>query len=310
MSTRPVTVTVPTTTNATAAKRTLFNIALSVAAVGSVLVSVILLFQGGLALGELRYFIDIGQHPLHITSLVILILGLFAILAFAILSFGLIKSNRTFALIASGILTFVSIGLIILSIWSFTTLAIGNLPKSINNTLVKELDQTQYNLASGNNLIVDNTLKMARLEKQHQCCGLSEPIEDYRSRQPSVSSSSSGSGGGNVRGRPQSGSQKHAAASILLPISCCNEKYRSNDNNLCLDIYGNNSNPLNRYNNDGCFGIITREKIQHIKRQGFITISAGCLALISTIALVTVVKLLAQGYQVVPARTTTTTTSS
>jgi len=216
----------------------------------------------------------------------------------------LIKSNRTFALIASGILTFVSIGLIILSILSFTTLALGGLPKSINNTLVKELDQTQYNLATGNNLIVDNTLKMARLEKQHQCCGLSEPIDDYRSRQPSPSSS----GSGNVRGRPQSGSQKNIPSMILLPISCCNEKYRSNDNNLCLDIYGNTSNPLHRYNTDGCFGIITREKIQHIKRQGFITISAGCLALISTIALVTVVKLLAQGYQVVPARTTTTTT--
>jgi hypothetical protein len=274
--------------------------------IGSVIVSTILFLQGGLALGHLRYFIDIGQHPLHITSTLILVFGLLSILTFIILSIGLIKVNRTFAIIAAGLLAVCSLGLIVFSIWSFATLAGGQLPKSINDTLVKELDQTQYNIANGNNIIVDNTVKMARLEKQHQCCGLGEPVEDYRSRQSSIfgsSSASSSASGGNTRGRTTQ-SQKNPS-SVLLPISCCNEKYRSNENNLCLDVYGNNTNPLNRYNTAGCYLVILEEKIQHIRQQGFITIVAACLAVISCIALAAVIRLLAEGYQVVPLRTAT-----
>jgi hypothetical protein len=299
MISRPVAITISSTETSKTAKRTLFRIALCVAMIGSVIVSTILFLQGGLALGHLQYFIDIGQHPLHITSVLLIILGLLSILTFIILTIGLIKVNRNFAIIAGGLLAICSFSLIIFSIWSFVTLAGGELPKSINNTLVKELDQTQFNIASGNNIIVDNTLKMARLEKQHQCCGISDPIEDYRNRQLSIYGQSSS---GNTKGRTTH-SQKNP--SILLPISCCNEKYRSNENNLCTDIHGNNINPLNRYNTDGCYVIITREKFQRIQQQGFTTIVAACLGVISCIALVAVIRLLGEGFQVVPLRTAT-----
>jgi hypothetical protein len=297
---RPVTIAASNGMSKTA-KRTLFRIALCVAMFGSVLVSTILFLQGGLALGYLRYFVDIGQHPLHITSTFLIIFGLLSISTFIILSIGLIKVNRNFAIIAAALLVICSLSLIVFSIWSFVTISTGQLPKSINNTLVKELDQTQYNLVAGNNLIVDNTIKMARLEKQHQCCGNSDPIEEYRSRQPSMYGSVSQSG--NTKGRP-TGSQKHPS-SILLPISCCNEKYRSNENNQCIDIYGNNTNPLNRYNTEGCFFVISREKFQRIQQQGFTTIVAASLAVISSIALAAVIRLLKDGFQVVPIRTAT-----
>jgi hypothetical protein len=301
MISRPVTITTPSAETAKTAKRTLFRVALSVAMIGSVIVSTILFLQGGLALGHLRYFIDIGQHPLHITSTLLLVFGFLSILTFIILAIGLIKANRTFAIIAAGLLAICSLGLIVFSIWSFATLASGQLPKSINNTLIKELDQTQYNIVAGNNIIVDNTLKMARLEKQHQCCGLSDPVEEYRSRQFSNFGQSS-SNIGSTKGRTTH-SQKNPY--VLLPISCCNEKYRSNENNLCLDIYGNNTNPLNRYNTDGCYVVIAREKFQRIQQQGFTTIVAACLAVISCIALAAVIRLLGEGYQVVPLSTAT-----
>ena len=299
MISRPVTITNPSAANSATAKRTLFSIALSVAMLGSALVGIILLLQGGLALGHLRYFIDIGQHPLHITSIIVLIFGLLAIGAFSSLALGLIQTNRTYALVAAGLLSICVLGLLALSIWSFATLASGQLPKSINETLVKELNQTNFNMATGNNIIVDNTVKMARLEKQHQCCGIGDSVDDYRSRQPnSLGSSSSG---GNTRGRT-SNSQRNPS-SVLLPISCCNEKYRSNENDLCLDIYGNNSNPINRYNTEGCFKIISQEKFQRIQQQGSATIVAACLAVISTISVAAVLKLLNAGFQVVPIRT-------
>ncbi|CAF1084437.1 unnamed protein product [Adineta steineri] len=310
MVTHLVTITTPTEPS-TIAKRTLFRVALCIAMVGSVIVSTILFLHGGLALGHLRYFIDIGQHPLHITSSFILVFGFLSLLTFIILTIGLIKVNRTYAIVAAGLLIICSLSLIIFSIWSFITISSGQLPKSINNTLVKEIDQTQYNVVVGNNIIVDNTLKMANLEKQHQCCGLVDPIEDYRSRQPSIfgssSSSSSSSNGGNTKGRTTN-SQKnpsHYASSVLLPISCCNEKYRSNENNLCLDVSGNTTNPLNRYNTGGCYTIIVGEKFQRIQQQGFITIVASCLAVISCIALAAVIRLLGEGYRVVPVRTAT-----
>jgi hypothetical protein len=301
---RPVTIITPSNATSTKMKRTLFRVSLFVAMFGSVIVSTILFLQGGLALGHLRYFVDIGQHPLHITSIFLLVFGLLSILTFIILMLGLIKVNRTFAIIAAALLALCSFGLIVFSIWSFVTLASGQIPKSINNTLIKELNQTQYSLAAGNNLIVDNTLKMARLEKQHQCCGLEDPVADYRNRQsaPYGSSSSSSSGGGGTRGRPP---QKGSSSSVLLPISCCNEKYRSNENNLCLDIYGNVSDPLSRYNNEGCLAIISQDKFQRIQQQGFTTIVAASLAVISCIALAAVIRLLGEGYQVVPLRTTT-----
>ncbi|UJR08421.1 hypothetical protein I4U23_012691 [Adineta vaga] len=313
MISHPVTVTSVPNTEATAvARRTLFHIALWVAMAGSILVSVTLFLHAGLALGHLRYFVDIGHHPLHITSAFLLAFGFLSILAFISLNIGLINMNRMFTLIAAGLLIFCSLSLILFTIWSFVTLSSGQLPRSINNTLVKELDQTQYNIVAGNHINVDNTLKMARLEKQHQCCGLSDPIEDYRSRHPSFyaspsSSSSSSSSGGNTKGKITN-SQKNPSQSgtiPLLPISCCNEKYRSNQNNLCLDVYGNASNPTSRYNMDGCYAVIAKEKLQRIQQQGFITIIAASLAVVSCVALAAVIKLLGEGFRVVPLRIAT-----
>jgi hypothetical protein len=310
MKSRPVTV---TTTNGTStpAKRTLFRIALAVALVGTVALSTILILQGGLALGRLRYFVDIGLHPLHITSALLLCFGLLASLTFIILTIGLIKVNKTFAVIAAILLGICSLGLIAFSIWSFLTISSGQLPASINSTITKELDQTQYSVSTGNNIIIENTNKMARLEKQHQCCGLTDPIEDYRSRQPAIfgslnPSSSSGSGGSSGRGRGSSTQRNTAAfgSPVQLPISCCNEKYRSADN-LCVDMFGNNTNTINRYNTNGCYLIVARHKFERIQKQGFTTVVAACLAVISCIALAAVVRLLGEGYQIIPLRTAT-----
>jgi hypothetical protein len=305
MITRPVTITAPPKEPSTAAKRTLFRVALTVAMGGSVAVSTILFLQGGLALGQLRYFIDIGLHPLHVTSALLLVFGLLPISTFIILTLGLIKVNRKFALIAAGLLAACSFGLITFSIWSFVTISSGQLPSSINNTLIKELDQTQYKV-SGGNIIIENTNTMAKLEKQHQCCGLINPIEDYQVRQPSFFGGAPSNSGGNNRGRTTT-TQRNLAiygSSIPLPISCCNEKYRSVDNS-CIDISGKNIDPSDRYNLEGCYAIITREKFQRIQQQGFTTIIAACLAVISCIALAAVLRLLAEGYQVVPLRLTT-----
>ncbi|CAF0952565.1 unnamed protein product [Rotaria sordida] len=300
-----ITITTPNETS-TKTKRILFRIVLCIAMFGSVIVSAILFLQGGLVLGHLRYFIDIGQHPLHITSIFLLIFGLLSILTFIILTIGLINIKRNFAIIALGLLIICSLGLIAFSIWSFITISNEQLSKSINNDLIKELDQTQYNITSGNNIIVNNTPKMARLEKQHQCCGLIDPIEDYQSRQSSIVRTTI-STSGNTKGRTSSFQKNPSTSSlsILLPISCCNEKYRSNDNNLCVDTYGNTANPLSRYNTEGCYFIINREKFQRIQQQGFITIVSACLAVISCISLAAVIRLLTEGYQVVPLRTTT-----
>ena len=142
---------------------------------------------------------------------------------------------------------------------------------------------------------------MARLEKQHQCCGLADPVEDYRTRQPSAFGSSGA--GSNIKGRPAPNPK--SATSVLLPISCCNEKYRNSDTNQCLDISGSSSNPLNRYNTEGCYLAISREKFDRIKQQGFTTVVAAALAVISCIALAAVIRLLAKGHQVVSLRSTT-----
>lgn len=306
---RPATIVVPNETSTTT-KRNLFRIALMVAMIGSVIVSAILFLQGGLALGHLRYMVDIGQHPLHITSAILIVFGLLSISTFIILAIGLIKVKRNLAIIAAGLLILCSVGLIIFSLWSFITISTDQLPKSINDSLIKELDQTTFILHTGNNITIDNTLKMARLEKQHQCCGLADPIDDYQSRQPAHIRSviaASASGGGATKGRttPNPRNPSASAPPVLLPISCCNEKYRSNENNLCSDVYGNSTNPLNRYNTEGCFSVIAREKSRRIQQQGFITVVTSCLAVISCIALAAVIKLLNEGYQVVPLPTTT-----
>lgn len=302
---RPVIIAAPANTeNAKPIKRTLFRTALVVAMVGSVLVSSILLLQGGLALGHLQYFIDVGQHPLHITSALLVFLGLLTLSTFIILTISLMKMNRKLTIIAGGILVVCSVSLIAFSIWSFVTVTTGSLPASISNALTKELDQTQYTVATGNHLIVDNTNKMARLEKQHQCCGLNDPVEDYRSRQPSIfgavsSPTTAASNKGSRTTSTQRNAPAHGASSPVLPISCCNEKYRSADN-LCVDMFNNNSNPLSRYNTDGCYSVIAREKFERIQRQGFTTVVSAGLAMISTIALAAVIRLLGEGYQVAP----------
>lgn len=301
---RPVIITTPAETSTTA-KRTIFRIALSVAMVGSIIVSAILFLQGGLALGHLRYFIDIGQHPLHLTSVLLIVFGLLSLSTFIILTIGLIQVKRNFAIIAAGLLALCALGLIAFSVWSFMTISGDQLSKSINNTLITELDQTQYH---ANNNTVENTVKMARLEKQHHCCGHTDAIEDYQSQsRQNVNTRPTSPSGANTKGRTTA-LQKNpptSAPSILLPISCCNEKYRSNENNLCTDTYGNTTNPLSRYNTEGCYVVITREKFQRIQQQGFVTIVAGCLAVISCIALAAVIRLLTEGYQVVPLRTAT-----
>ena len=298
-----------TTTNEASkpAKQTLFRVALAIAMIGSVLVGTILLLQGGLALGHLQYFIDVGQHPLHITSALLILFGLLAILTFVILTVGLIQVNRKYALIAAGLLGFCALALVVFSIWSFVTVTSGRLPASISHALIKELDDTQYNLAQGNTLVIENTNTMARLEKQHRCCGLSDPIEDYRSRQPSMfGSTSTSSSGGSSKGGRTTTSAKNAGqssgSSVLLPISCCNEKYRSMDN-LCIDMFANQTSAVNRYNTDGCYPIIARDKFERIQQQGSTTVIAACLAVISCIALAAVVRLLAENHQIVPLRT-------
>ncbi|CAF2009719.1 unnamed protein product [Rotaria magnacalcarata] len=309
---RPIMITTTNTETSTATKRTLFRIALCIAMIGSVIVSALLCVQSGLSIGRIRHFIDIGQFPLPITSALLVFFALLSVLTFIILTIGLIKVKRNFAIIAAGLLIICSLGLITFSIWSFLTISGEQLQKSINDTLVKELDQTQYILYSGNNITIDNTVKMARLEKQHQCCGLTDPIEDYLSRQPSnirsaVAAAAAASASSGSKGRTTQ-NQKNPSTSgspILLPISCCNEKYRSNENNLCLDVYGNNSNPINRYNTEGCLAVIAREKFQRVQKQGFRIIVAACLAVISCIALAAVIRLLNEGYQVVPLPITT-----
>lgn len=291
MLARPVIITESSAIPSKTIKRTLFRVSLVIGMIGSVLVSAILFLQGGLALGQLRYFIDIGQHPLHITSVFLLIFGFLSILTFIILTIGLIKVKRNYAIIATGLLIICALGLLIFSIWSFATLASEQLPKSINNTLIKEIDQTQYN-----NTIANNTIKMAKLEKQHQCCGVSDPVTEYNSRNPNTGASSTS------RGRPTTTPRYPP---VLLPISCCNEKFYSKDTNLCDDINGNNPNPITRYNTDGCYSVIIKEKYQNIQQQGITTIVAGTLAVISCIALASVIKLLGEGFQVVPIRTAT-----
>ncbi|CAF5050746.1 unnamed protein product, partial [Rotaria magnacalcarata] len=72
---------------------------------------------------------------------------------------------------------------------------------------------------------------MARLEKQHQCCGLTDPIEDYLSRQPSnirsavAAAAASASSGSKGRTTQNQKNPSTSGSPILLPISCCNEKY-------------------------------------------------------------------------------------
>ena len=280
------------------AKRILFRTALMVALIGSILISAILLLHGGLALGHLQYFIDVGHHPLHITSALLLLFGLLALLTFVLVILGLMQMNRKYVLIAAGLLAVCALVLIAFTFWSFLTVTTGRLPTSINNELIKEIDQTQYN-----GVVVENTNKMARLEKQHQCCGLVDGVEDYRSRYPSMlpspSSSSSGNTNNNRGGSRTTTAQRYGGGSVMLPISCCNEKYRSADN-LCIDIHGNNSNALTRYNTDGCYAIISRDKFQRIQQQGFTTVVAASLAVISCIALAAVIRLLPESYQVAP----------
>jgi hypothetical protein len=310
MKSQPVTITTINGTS-TPAKRTLFRIALSVALVGTMAVSTILIVQGGFALGRLRSFVDIGLYPFYLTSVLVFIIGLLSLIAFIILTIGLIKLNRTLAAIAAVLLGICSIGLIAISICSFLTITSGELPASINNVITKELDQTQYSVSPENNIIVENTHQMAKLEKQYRCCGLSIPLNDYGNRQPSIfgsltPSSSSGSGGSSGRGRGSSTQRNTAAfgSAVPLPISCCNEKFRSADN-LCVDMFANYTSPLNRYNTKGCYDIVRLYKYERVKYQGFTTIIAACLAVISCIALAAVIRLLGEGYQIVPLRAAT-----
>ena len=310
MRSQPVTTKIIDGTS-TPAKRTLFRIALAVAIVGTGALTTILILHGGLALARLRYFVDVGIHPLHITSAVLL-LGILSLSTLILLTYSVSKTNRVLATIAAVLLGICSLTLIVFTIWSFVTIANGQLSSSINSTISKELDKTEFTTSTGNSIIVRNTAKMARLEKQHQCCGFAEPVEDYRSRQqqsafgslnPSSSSSSS-SGGSSGRGRGSATQRTTASfgSAVQLPISCCNEKYRSADD-LCIDVFANNTSPINRYNNDGCYRRVAQYKYERIQKQGFTTVVAACIGVISCIALAAVVRLMGEGYQIVPLRT-------
>lgn len=305
MKSRPVTI-VTTNGTSTPAKRTLFRIALAVAMIGTVAVTTILILHGALTLSRLRHFVDIGPHPLHVTSVVLLVFGLLVLSACIILTIGIIKVNKTFAVLSAILLGICSLGLIAFSVWSFLTIASNHLPTSINSTIAKELNQTHYDPFAVNDIIIENTPKMARLEKQHQCCGLTDPIEDYRPRQSSVfgslnPSSSGGSNPGKGRGSATQRNTPISASTVLLPISCCNEKYLS-EQNKCIDMFENNTHPINRYNTIGCYPVVARYKFERIQRQAFVTVVAACLAVISCIALAAVVRLLGEGYQIIPMR--------
>jgi hypothetical protein len=305
MKPRPVTIINTIHDTSTAAKRTSFHIALAVGLLGTITVSTILLLQGGISLARLRYFIDIGLHPFHITSGIVFILGLLALITFIIVSIGIIKVNKTLVTIADVLLGICSIGLITITIYSFLSITSGKLPASVRDAINKELDQTYFSISPENNIIVENTPKMSRIEKQYLCCGLSIPDKDYQNRQPSmfgslIPSSSIATGGGGGRGRASSTQRNTAAAStILLPISCCNEKYRS-PNNLCVDMFANDTNILDRYNMKGCYDIVGVYKFERIKNQGLTTVIAAGIAVISCIALAAVIRLLGEGYQIVP----------
>lgn len=293
----------------TPAKRTLFRIALNVAFVGTAAVSTILILHGGSTLGHLRYFVDIGAHPLNITSIIVLVFGILTLITAISIVYATAKINRTLIVIATIVLGLCSLGLIGFSIWSFLTIANGTLSTSINNTITKELDKTQFSFVQGNHVLIDNTDTMARLEKQHKCCGFADPVDEYRTRQvAALGSQNPSSSGGNTantnRGRGSTQQRPSTTSSSLivqLPISCCNKQYLSDDN-LCIDMFGNNTSPINRYNTEGCYRPVVQYKYNRIQKQGFITTVAACLAVISCIALAAVVRLLGEVYQIVPVR--------
>lgn len=305
MKSPPVTISL-TNGASTPAKRILFRVALVVALVGIMATSTILILHGGFALSRLRYFVDIGLYPLRLTSGLILLLGLLSLITFIILTLGLAKMNQIFVIIAAVLVGICSVALIVTSIWSFLTITRSQLPESIKRVLVNELDQTQYSFSADNNLIVENTPKMARLEKQHACCGLLHPIDEYQARIPPIFASlspSSSRGSANNRGKMSSTQRSTATFGtvVQLPISCLNEMYRSKDG-LLTDILANNTNPLNLYNTEGCYKVIVQHKYDRIQKQGFTTVVAACLAVISCIALAAVVRLLGEGYQIVALR--------
>ena len=307
MTAKPVTV---TSTNGVSipAERTLFRIALTVAMIGIVAVSTILILHSGLALHRLRYFLDVGLYSLRLTSAILLIFGLLSLSTFIILTIGLAKRNKTSSILAAVLLSMCTLGLITFSIWPFLTVRSGQLPASINSTIVEELDQTQYKAAAGNTIIVENTSKMAKLEKQHHCCGLTDPIEDYRRRQSATFKSLNPSSyirSSYGRGRtPMRQNPTIFEGSVQLPISCCNESRRSDDN-LCINMFGNKTNSINPYNTAGCYAVVTLYKFERIQQQGFTTVIAACLAVISCFALVAVIRLMGGGYQIISLHTAT-----
>jgi hypothetical protein len=70
-------------------------------------------------------------------------------------------------------------------------------------------------------------------------------------------------------------------------------------------MFANNTNPLDRYNMKGCYDVVGVYKFERIRNQGFTTVIAACFAVISFIALAAVIRLLGEGYQIVPIRAMT-----
>ncbi|CAF0965428.1 unnamed protein product [Didymodactylos carnosus] len=305
MKTRPVSI-----VSTSSVKRHLLQIALAVAVLSSVATGIILLVQGSLQLAKLKYFVDVGHYPLHITSTLLILFGLLCSITLIILAVALIKLSKVLAIVSVCSLALCSIGLICLSIYSFISISNGKLPISINNTLIRELDQTKFNLNRDMTVNIENTDLMARYEKQYECCGLIYPTEDYRGPPTTNIKALRGewpSAASGSRGRTQTTTQRNTQAAVSLPISCCNEKYRTSEG-TCMDI-GNGTSasvnePASRYNVVGCLEKITQSKYERIQRQGFTTIIGACLAVIACIGLAAAVRLLAEGYQIVPVRST------
>ncbi|CAF0946467.1 unnamed protein product [Didymodactylos carnosus] len=294
-------------------KRSLLQTALAVAVLSSIATGVILLVQGSLQLAKLKYFVDVGHYPLHITSVLLILFGFLTSVTLITLVVALVRLSKLLAIVSVCSLALCSIGLICLSIYSFISISNDTLPTSINNTLIRELNQTRYNLNRDAIVNVENTDLMAKLEKQYECCGAADSIKDYRSRQPTNIQAPSGGAGERStaatggRGRTSSTTQRNVQSVVLLPISCCNEKYRTSDG-ICADnndggsVSGNVS--LSKYNLVGCFAKITKSKYERIQRQGFTTVIGACLAVVACIGLAAAIRLLAEGYQIVPVRTT------
>lgn len=285
------------------AKRFLYRVALIVAINGSILLSGILFVQGYSSLIHLRQFYDLAGPPIRLSSILLIAIGLISVIILVLLIVGFVQVHRISTLIASCLSIGCSFGLIAFTLWSVLSLKSTDLSDSMTQVITKELESTQHTFLPAHQVHVENSKTMALLEKQYQCCGLIDPIDDYRARNgnngPTLSSTSTSVNvkPGRTTNNPKTATQ--SVPTVSLPISCCNEKFRTNENQ-CVDPSASNNNVTSRYNTVGCLGVILRSKVEHIKQQTVKTIIATCLSVINSISLAAVIRLLAQVYQIEP----------